>query len=275
YLFTLKDGKFEYFDKGIKTNIVSIETPKIEKKNKRIPTLIPELDKLLDGGFERGTLNIFQIGDKVGISYRNIMNPMFLNLVLQGIVFFYFPFKGISPNRTGKWDISAILNEICTFHLDDEALRCLKKYFYAILYQKDKAINNNLEYNTYIVRGEDLNEDISDFADFATKVLSDTKADTFCVLIPSNTFEFIYGRKELKKAVQSWMNQIRKMNGILIILQTVHEKLIPNYLATSYFKLENIDGNIVLYGEIPRTKMYVTGLDVSNSRVQVRLIPIE
>jgi hypothetical protein len=46
-------------------------------------------------------------------------------------------------------------------------------------------------------------------------------------------------------------------------------------LADSYFKIENIGGNIVFYGEIPKTKMYIAASDITGRKAQTRLVPIE
>ena len=62
----------------------------------------------------------------------------------------------------------------------------------------------------------------------------------------------------------------------MIIFQFGHESLkMPTHLASTYFKLENIGGNIVFYGEIPRTKMYVTSLEISKGYIMTKLLPIE
>ena len=92
----------------------------------------------------------------------------------------------------------------------------------------------------------------------------------------NDTMEYIYGTKDLLRVIQAWMDQIKQLNGIVAMFQFRQKALrIPTHLASSYFRLENIGGNIVFYGEIPRTKIYVTALDISDKYVQTRFIPVE
>ncbi|MEM2143794.1 MAG: ATPase domain-containing protein [Candidatus Jordarchaeaceae archaeon] len=277
YLFTLKDGRFTCFDKGIKMNLVMGELPRIEKReDKKIPTLIPELDKILGGGFERGTFNIFSIDDKVGTNYTNIINSIVLSFVLQGIPSFYFPSKGTPPTQVNIKNILVPPGEIFTFHWSEEAREYLKKCFYMVYYQKNRSVNENEEFNTYTIRGEDLDEHINEFTEFVTKKLNEVKAENICILMSSDIFDSIYGSENFTKATQTWIDHIRKMNGTSIMFYFRNEKLKPPlHLASSYFKIENIDGNIVFYGEIPKTKMYIIGINISKNYAQINLIPIE
>ncbi len=277
YLFTLKDGRFTCFERGIQINFIPAEFPKVEKeKGKKIPTLCPELDKILGGGFESGTFNIFEVGDMDGMSHTYIVTPIFLNFVLQGIPFFCIPSKGLFSSDVVKRNSSPSLSETLTSCLNDYALKCLKKYFYVIYSREEKAIDKIETYNIFTIKGEDFAEDLNNFMELAVKVLDDVQVDTLVISMASDTLEFIYGSKELTKIIQTWIDQIRKINGVLMMFQFGHEKLkLQTHLASSYFKLGNIGGNIVFYGEIPKTKMYITGLDICKGHIYGSLIPIE
>ena len=269
YLFTLKDGRFRCFEKGIQINLVHKELPKLEKMKKRkIPTLNEEMDRILSGGFQKGTFNIFDVGDKVGVGHSYVMTPLFFNFVLQGYPVFSVPSKGLySHDIVGEFPPSILQNEV---------LELIKKNFY--VFSPPIATTNALSkvYKTYFLEGVDYREDLSMFRDVAVKVLDEVQADTILVTMASDTMEYVYGTKDLLKIIQSWMDQIKQLNGILAIFQFRHGSLrVPTHLAATYFRLENIGGNIVFYGEIPRTKIYVTGLDISNKYVQTKFIPIE
>ncbi len=276
YLFTLKDGRFTCFEKGIQINLIPAKLPEIEKKKGlKIPTLIPELDKILNGGFEGGTLNIFEVGEMVGMSHTYILVPIFLNFVRQGFPFFSIPSKGLFSDDVVKRGSSPSLKETLTSSLDEEYLRCLKKYFY-VAYSAKNRVEDVETYNTYIIKGEDYTEDLNNFIEFAHKILDEAQVDTMFISIACDTLEYLYGIKEITKIIQSWIYEIRKINGILTMFQFGHETLkLQTHLATTYFKLENMGGNIVFYGEFPKTKMYITGLNISKGHIQGNLIPIE
>nr|MDO8079288.1 gas vesicle protein GvpD [Candidatus Freyarchaeota archaeon] len=276
YLFTLKDGRFTCFEKGIKINFVRGELPKVEKeKGRKIPTLITELDKILGGGFEGRTFNIFEVGDKVGMAHFHVVIPMFLNFIIQGFPVFSIPSKGLFSSDVVRSGSMTNTEKTFASVLDDNALKYLKKCFYVLL-PTTNTLPKTETYNVYPLKGEDFKEDLNNFMELAAKVLDETQANTMFVSMASDTMEYIYGTKGLLKIIQNWMDQIRRLNGIMVMFQFGHEPLrVPTHLAASYFKLENIAGNIVFYGEIPKTKMYITGLHFSEKYLQTRLIPIE
>nr|MDO8079298.1 gas vesicle protein GvpD [Candidatus Freyarchaeota archaeon] len=277
YLFTLKDGRFTCFEKGIQINFTNQKFSKGEKeKGKKIPSLISELDNILGGGFERGTFNIFDIGDKVGLNHAYVCVPMFLNLVIQGIPVFSIPSKGIFSTDVVKRGPSISLSETFISSLDEGTLKYLSKYFCVILPSSHTTPNKIEMYRTYFLEGKDYKEDINNFIDFASKILDEVQADTLLVTMASDTMEYIYGTNGLLKIIQTWMDRIKQINGIMALFQFGHETLrLQTHLASNYFRIENIGGNIVFYGEIPKTKMYVAALDILKGHIQTRLVPIE
>ncbi len=277
YLFTLKDGRFTVFEKGIKINFVSNKPIKFDKvEGRKIPTRIEEMDEILGGGVEGRTFNIFEVGDKVGMGHFYTLIPMFLNFVLQGYPLFSIPSKGLFSSDAVKSGSSTNdLEKTLISVLDDKALKYLKKCFHVFL-PPTKNPYEAETYNTYSLKGVDYNEDLNYLMDLAVKVMDEVQADTIFVTIASDTMEYIYGTNFLLKIIQTWMDKIKSINGFLAMFQFGHETLrLPTHLASSYFKLENIGGNIVFFGEIPKTKMYVAGLDVAKNYLQTSLTPIE
>ncbi|MHA1834341.1 MAG: ATPase domain-containing protein, partial [Candidatus Baldrarchaeia archaeon] len=269
YLFTLKEGRFVCFEKGIQRNFVHAELPKPRRmKRRKIPTLITELDKILGGGFRRGTFNIFDVGEGVGVGHTYVLTPLFFNFILQGYPVFSIPSKGIfSYDIVGEFPPSV---------LNGEVIKLIEKYFCVFSPPTTDFDSSNKAYKTYFIEGKDFTEDLRMFRDVAVKVLHEVQADTLVVTMASDTMEYIYGTKDLLKVVQAWMDQIKQLNGIVALFQFRHKVLrIPTHLASSYFRLENIGGNVVFYGEIPRTKIYVTALDISDKYVRTRFIPVE
>ncbi|MFB0563074.1 MAG: RAD55 family ATPase [Candidatus Lokiarchaeia archaeon] len=276
YLFTLKDGRFTVFEKGIKVNFVHAEPTKFEKvKGNKIPTRIVELDEILGGGFEGRTFNIFEVGDKVGMGHFYVMIPIFLNFVLQGYPVFSIPSKGLFSSDAVRSGTASSLEKTLISVLDDNAIKNLKKCFHVFL-PSSKNLHKAETYNTHSLKGEDYTEDLNYFTNLAVEVLDEVQADTLFVTMASDTMEYVYGANGLLKIIQNWMDRIKGINGFMAMFQFGHETFrLPTHLATSYFKLENIGGNILFYGEIPKTKMYVASLDVAKNYFQTRFTPIE
>ncbi|MBS7249740.1 MAG: hypothetical protein KIH08_03980 [Candidatus Freyarchaeota archaeon] len=267
YLFTLKDGRFTCFDKGIQTYLTTADFPKVERREGKISTLIPELDNVLQGGFNRVSLNIFDIGNGVGVEHAYLLTPMFFNFIRQGYPVFSMPSKGIYSTD--------LLRYIPQSVMEKEIFDSLRRYFHVL--RPSTFIPRTTDiYNNYFFEGIDPEEELNRLKQIICRVLNETQSDTPIVSIASDTMGHIYGSKYLLKTVQAWIHQIKQLNGVIILFQFRHSPLKSlTHLASSYFKVENMYGNILFYGQNPKTKLYVAGLDISNKYVQTRLTQIE
>ncbi|MEM3564511.1 MAG: gas vesicle protein GvpD P-loop domain-containing protein [Candidatus Jordarchaeaceae archaeon] len=267
YLFTLKDGRFTCFEKGIQTYPSTADLPKVEKKEGKISTLIPELDNVLRGGFNRVSLNIFDVGDRVGVEHAYFLTPMFFNFIRQGYPVFSMPSKGIYSTDLLRYIPQSVMGK--------EVFDLLKRYFH-VLRPSSFSPPITDTYGNYFFEGIDPDGELNRLKQIITSILNETRSDTPIVSIASDTMEYIYGSKYLLKIVQAWIDQIKQLNGVIIIFQFRHSPLKSlTHLASSYFKVENMYGNLIFYGQSPKTKLYVAGLDISNKYVQTRLTPIE
>lgn len=269
YLFTLKDGRFTCFESGIPRNVTSPQLSKAEQdKEGKVSTSIPELDSILNGGFDKGSFNLFEVENKVGIAHFHLMGPMFLNFILQGYPVLSIPSRGISYSDIPKKILSSIYK--------DDILKSLNRYFYVFKPLRTNIKTRNAHYNECYIRGINFNEDLNSFRELAVKILDGVQADSLFVEMATDTMKFIYGSKDFPKIIQAWIDEVKQLKGVLILFQFEHESNeLPNHLATSYFKIESNAGNIVFYGEIPKTKMYVATVDLTGRIPQTRLVPIE
>nr|MDO8075605.1 gas vesicle protein GvpD [Candidatus Freyarchaeota archaeon] len=270
YLFTLKDGRFTYLEKGLFVKKVTVESPKVEGKRKKgkISTLIPELDKILNGGYDKGSFNIFDVNKNVGRLHAYVLSSMFFKFIRQGFPMFYLPSKGITS--------SDLVGYVPSSFLDKDFLNSLKRYFYVFKLKEFDAQARTVSYNQFFFEGEDYVKDLNIFKEIVVKVLGEVQTDSFVIVMASDMIEYIYGSRDILKIIQTWMNEVKRLNGVMIVVQFEQESFrLPNYMAASHFRLENIGGNIVFYGEIPRTKIYVITLEVSDKYVQIRFIPVE
>ncbi|MEX2722464.1 MAG: hypothetical protein Q6367_001105, partial [Candidatus Freyarchaeota archaeon] len=277
YLFTLKGGRFKVFETGFSVNFTQREAPRFgQEKGTKIPTMITELDKILGGGFERGTFNIFDVGDNVGINHLFVVIPIFLNSVLQGIPVFSIPSKGVIFPGVLKKGPSTSLGETFLRSLNSETINYVNQYFTLVLPSAHRAEEQFMSFNFHFLNGEDYIEDLNNLFNRIVEVLNRVKADTLVISIATDTIEYTYGHEKITKIIQTLWDKIRQFNGIMNVFQFEHEtQKVPNHIAASYFKIENIAGNIVFYGVLPKTKIYVTGLEVLKGHIQTSLTPIE
>ncbi|MEX2724647.1 MAG: RAD55 family ATPase, partial [Candidatus Freyarchaeota archaeon] len=214
YLFTLKDGRFRCFENGLQINFIPREAKLEQKEGRKIPTLVPELDQILGGGFEKVSFNIFEVGENVGMAHFYIFSPIFFNIVLQGYPVFSIPSKSLFSTDVVKMVPTSDLNEKLVSTLGDASLTRLRKCFHVFLTPENHPSPTET-YNTHHLKGQNPKEDLNNFTELAKKVLEEVKAETLVVTMASDTMEYVYGTADLLKIIQTWMEQIKKLNGVM------------------------------------------------------------
>lgn len=268
YLFTLKDGRFT------KLGPTPQKTPKEtqplktnEPKGDILSTAIAELDNILGGGFKKGSFNIFEVSKMVGIDHAYILLPMFADIIGKGLPIFFIPSHGITLSDARIWTKVALK--------DQELRKKLEKLIHVFKPSEPEGTKEIIG-NLYILKGENFYSDLDDLKKIIKRVLNELQIDSFLCTIGIDVMEYLYGPKNLMKAITSWITELKLLNGVTIMYKSGQKYLEPpTHLATTYFKMDKIAGTIIIYGEIPRTKLHAIAVDPLLSFFKTSLIPIE
>lgn len=119
-------------------------------------------------------------------------------------------------------------------------------------------------------------EDFAKLKEAIIKKIIDGGHDSFLCTLNSDTIKSIYGAKRLENTIAEWSAELIKINGVVILIYFSEKDFAPPiHLASTYFKLEKIGENMILFGENPKTKIYAVKPDSSRGYLVTHLIPIE
>jgi KaiC/GvpD/RAD55 family RecA-like ATPase len=85
YLTTLTSGRFRSFDPFYPDFSAANKWASVQDNGVHYSTGIEDLDRLLDGGFKKGSYNVIEIAENVSNEeYMSVIRPLLLNFVTQG-----------------------------------------------------------------------------------------------------------------------------------------------------------------------------------------------
>jgi len=239
YLYTLKGGKLRSF--GLNDNLDPINpeswTP-ISDLEGGISSGIMDLDRLLDGGLERGSITLIELGDGIPTSFTRILEASLVsNFISLGRGVFWVPLHKASTENSKNYVVNAI----------DEAL------FDRLVRIPISANQSSMLSAKHIMAVEGL--EASTDMDWKNIEYSLQGAESpFLSLICFDTMESIYGG-DLMDKFMGHLAAIKSNNSVFVGITSPstrsNERLTD--LANVHIKIDRIGGTIIMYGEEPFT----------------------
>ncbi|HXQ48854.1 MAG TPA: gas vesicle protein GvpD P-loop domain-containing protein [Thermoplasmata archaeon] len=223
-------------------------------------TGIPDFDKLLGGGFRRGSFNAFEVDVNVGIDdYYMLFTPTFLNFLSQGRGIIAVLAAGESPDK---------LRETLVRHVPTNTFDTRVRI-------PDYAANETEE--PYILpmarfgRDEALRAMVA-----ADKAAGGPDRKPFIEYTAFDTFESLMGDQVAIRLYFQGVSRAKHAGNLGIGL------LKPGLLVSSeilnmmdtYFRVINIDNQPCIYGIRPRTTLYAISPDPEKGLPHTVLTPI-
>ncbi len=262
YLITLSEGRFMSFDpfnnQACSNNNETWQS--IPDTDTHYSTGTADLDKLLNGGYSKGSYNVIEVDENVSNEeYYSVVRPILLNFISQD--------KGIFAVLTGGDHADSVKKDL-TCYISDEAFdghvriadyfthKTESPYIMALgTRNKDEAIRvwkSNMEF----LRGPD-NKAIIDYTGF-------------------DTLEYLQGGgvaiKQLLEAVAKI--KISQDIGIGIIKPGLKLTQEIMNMADTYLKITDIDKCPCIYGVKPKTIIYGIVADEEKGTPHIKLVPI-
>jgi len=261
--FTIKDG-FKVFP--------SFETKIIERREKFKPrpdqpdkfsTGSEDLDRLLDGGYPRGSTVLLEIGRNVSTQqYHLILSPTPWNFLAKGAGVIALPPSGVDHN--------IIWRRAAESGLPKETLhRCLRICVFESSATKKRP---------YIVefKGKDMSEDFERYLEIATELRKETDKPLLHIVGIDRLIAH-YGIDDAIKIINLSATMIRE-NGSLgvFLLKPRYPRAsdILNAIVNIHLKIIREHGALLLYGLKPRTRLHFLEMDVSRGYPLPKLTPV-
>ncbi len=260
YLFTLQDGMFRSFGRSEHEQIRNPQKwNPIPDTERHFSTGIEDLDRILKGGFRKGSLALFEEQSDVARTAEGyVWRCCLFNFLAQERGVIMVAGEGTSPQK---------LKELSVPYVGEETWnQRMRIGVYGI---KESS-------EPYIVPVKGSSEER-----YATweKVVSELKERTGQPIQDYTALDTLEFRSGVENTIQRMGVGVRdlKSSGDLQIALIkpglkVSKQMIN--LAETYFRFQSIFGTPVLYGVRPETGFYVIELDGSKGYPKVKLIPI-
>ncbi|MDY6964618.1 MAG: ATPase domain-containing protein [Halobacteriota archaeon] len=264
YPFTLGNGRFQCF-RQFEREVIS--EPKKQKSTQDTKTHIStgskDLDRLLDGGYRRGSFNIIEVGADISTwGFQAIVGPTVRKFINQKRWFIDIPCCGRNEEQLRRLQKSYV-----NMKSYDEHVRVFEIH-------TSTDVDEEMRENVIPLKAESIEEDFSKIKNFIVKL-----EPPVLTVIGVDTLEFPYNLrygdklgvaiKELNRHITNTKTRgnvdiVRVDPGLSMTQQLVN-------MASTYLKLISLDRTIILYGIKPETRLYNVEVDISKGYPELRL----
>ncbi|WP_309492297.1 ATPase domain-containing protein [Candidatus Hecatella orcuttiae] len=256
--FTLKEG-FQVFPP---LTLRPVEEPVkfevIPSTQTHLSTGIPDMDKALGGGIRKGTYNLVEVGRDVAFPLIRLVRPTVCNFTNQGHGVLILPPRGLSAPRIKTRLVPP---------LEEETFQQLVRV---------ADFGDDVE-DPYILKlkGESIEEDIETFWNGASQLREQTGKPVLSV-VGFDSLEYIYGREEGLKILGQDITLVRNLEDVRVNVIRPTIALAEQLRAVSdlYFKVDEIDGALFMYGVKPKTPLYYFQVVTREGISGVKLTPM-
>jgi len=260
YVFTLNDGRFRCFKPFSKLlpAIMVRSEPLADPDKDHISSGIQDLDYILDGGYKKGSLNLFELGYGVGLNIlKSILYPILINHLNLGRGVVMIPNEGFSMDEA-KPILEAFTRKGV---LDEQLLQFIRGN------QENRMNKENLEDDVQkaFQRIEASQEDMR--KKYGKPVL---------LLLGLDTLEHKYGFEAISNVMGGLVAKCMEDNNVIIAFANENLKTLEmiEYMATTYWKLMLKDKTLLINGIIPQTGLYAMSADLSKGYLKIDFVPV-
>ena len=270
HYFTLKDGKFQYFEKFpiYEWKSVAKETHSPIKdgkgtkffENRRYSSGSHYWDRIF-GGFRKGSFVLFEVDEKITpetvIAITSVTPENFLTQD-RGVVM-------ISPECLSP---KYVIEHYQAFVGEDRVSKCLREILYSINYRE--MTNQGI-----CVRNINCREFLEKFFNIIEKLKEKCGKETL-VYISIDTLESVFGIHDAFRIVSEIVSNIRVEDSLCIALKFVSGNGAYEYrkIADVVIKLLTMNGVIFFYGVKPATMLYNINIDLTLKHPKLVITPV-
>ncbi len=273
YIFTLKGGRTTFADIFPVWSLRQV-LPKEHAKwapMTALPETVssgsPDLDSMLNGGFTPGTYSLFILGENVPNEVVHLIQfPFLIDSFSKGNGVFVVPTSGITAEQIARiispYIENARLNEFGRF-ITEERLA--------------KPRTEEAPYLTVISSEPNLDRDFT----LALKSISELRERTkrpVARIIGLDYLDARYANKQddLFRTNENLVALTHSYGDIQLSFAREGAKSIPRLIpiTDAVFKIETVNGTIIMYGAKPRTPVFAVTPDFEKGIARINLMPI-
>jgi len=226
-------------------------------------TGIPNLDKVLDGGYSRGSVVLFEIGPNLSIpNYQLLIAPTAANFLSQN--------RGVMITPTIGVDADYILKVSRDYGFSEEIYNILRVVEYLMLTQGQSK--------PYVLPVEARTpKEAYSLWKRARDELREKTGQPVLEILGMDTLESTFGEENVKSMLALAATNTRHQGNLTIVLIKPGMEDIARRIANIsevHLRLMREHGTLLLFGQKPRTGLYVMEMDASRGHPLPKLTPV-
>lgn len=259
YLFTLKGGKIQTFGYGAENRMPTQNGwVAIEDVNGRVSTGVMDLDRLTNGGLERGTMALIELGQGVPSTISSMIEQSLVANFLtlrRGVL--WVPLRKVSAD--------AVRGQMTSMVTKEQFEKCVR------VPEVAAQVESSAPY-IMPVEGSDAAIDLK------WKIISYSLSGTespMLSLLGFDSLESIYGEKVMDHLPEH-LGIMKRTKGVCVCITSPSSKSTDKLsdLANVHLKVDRIGGTIVIYGDEPFTECNALALEERHKGGKISLTPI-
>lgn len=226
----------------------------------KFSTGVQELDRLLDGGFPKGSTVLIEIDEQIStFQYHLIFSPTPWSFLAKGRAVMVIPSSGVDHNIIKKSATEAGFTE-------DEINRLLRVCTFGL---------PSAPKEPYIARfgGKSIEEDYQRYLKIEEELMNETGQPVLSI-VGADSIIAHYGKETVMKVWNRDATRIREKGSLGILVLKPGYAELPLPIADMHLKVTREHGALILYGVKPRTSLHAVEMDVSEGCPLPKLTPI-
>jgi len=262
FTFTLKDGFKTFSPFRVKPTEKTERFKPIPDPPEKFSTGFQELDRLLGGGFPKGSTVLLEVDEHVStFQYHLILSPTAWNFLAKGRPVIVVPSSGVDYNIIQRNLIEvgftgAEINHLLRIGVFEPSLAPKEPYIVRL-----EGKNIEEDYQVCLKVEEELMKETG------KPVLLATGADSLVAY---------YGMEAMKiwNRHATWIREKGNLGALILKPSYVDLSKILGALADIHLKITREHGALIFYGVKPRTNLHVVEVDTSKGHPLPKLTPI-
>lgn len=242
YAYSLYQGRFQYFEPFLPKPLELTRTAIRDPADFLSSSGNKDFDTILNGGFNKGSFNLFEVEHGVDQRYVHLIAPIISNAVLED--------KGLILFGIGGKDSANFQKRLLEAHSSKDVWII-------------KKCDSNMDDNVIPFTGN-LYEAIEKIRE-----LRETSKKEFVYILGLDLFEYYMGEMDTIKFVEEFIEGILGSNDVFVGIVKRPQQIIDviSHIADTHFVFKDINGSLGMYGMRPKTGIYNIALKAGDELI--------
>jgi 3-dehydroquinate dehydratase len=259
YLFTLRNGKMMTFNLDVtRKEATNSQWSAIADTDGKVSSGMPDLDRLIGGGIERGSIVLIELGQSVPLHVaESIERSLVANFIMLNRGVLWFPSRRVSAET-----VRAHMAEIVPREKFEKQVRV-------------PEVASQVELSAqFIMPVEGANAGV-DLKWKNVSYMLGGGEQPYLSLLGFDTLESVYGEKVMDQ-IMDHLGAMKKNKGVAVCVTSKSTKSTSRLsdIASVHIKVDRVGGTTIVYGERPFTECNAITFEADGAIARAYLTPV-